>query len=409
MLCNLLFSVALVVVLFEIPTLGESSSNIVVFSSGDPSDPTPCYRIPSILSIPHTAIVLAFAECRTWRGDGCFIHNQSNSSGSQYFNRTICRRRSTDGGLTWGALPTKVMDKMFAANPSAVWHAAHKTVTLIYDNTQDSNIYTSTSHDLGLTFTDPVPVQYHNTSQIQGYAGPGNSIVVLPNGDMAFAAYWHVRNYTTESPTFWSNVYILKEGNIFWQQDGPTFYHIGEPSLTLSTSGVLILDSRCPDGRHPYGGPSFPCDCNCRGTAVRSVDGVWSDMFFDATIPDPDVAGAVFGLSDGRIAFSNPSSTTYRENMTLRIGNLDASQASGITWEDSIVLAKSATEAAGYSSIFQGSDGKVGVLWETHGDDSFPNCYGGYCQIVLTLVTPPASEAAANRIITGAADNNGKK
>ena len=131
-------------------------------------------------------------------------------------------------------------------------------------------------------------------------------------------------------------------------------------------------------------------------------------MYYDATVPDPDVAGAVFGLSDGRVAFSNPSSTTHRENMTLRIGTLDASQASGITWDRGMVLAKSATEAAGYSSIFEGSDGKVGVLWETQGDDAFPNCYGGYCQIVLTLVTPPASsKAAATRTTrtTGAADN----
>ena len=389
---SIVFFATISLLISSILAISTISSNTVVFSSGDPSDPeSPCYRIPSILSIPDTKIVIAFAECRTWRGDGCYIHNLTNSSGSQYFNRTICSRRSIDGGVSWGASPTKVVTKMFAANPSATWNSKRKTVTLIYDNTLNSNIYTSTSHDMGQSFADPVPVTFNNNSQIKAFAGPGNSIVVLPNGDMVFAAYWHVRNYTTLEPTFWSDVYILKnDDSSSWEKDGPTFYHIGEPSLALLTNGDVLLDARCPDGRHPYGGPSFPCDCNCRGTAIRSSNGSWSEMVYDPSIPDPDVAGSVFGLSTGRIAFSNPSSTIHRENMTLHIGKLDTSKKSGIAWDQGLLLGKSSTEAAGYSSIFESQEGKIGILWET-GDidnETFPGCYGGYCQIVLTIVTP---------------------
>ena len=257
-----------------------SASVSTVFSSNDPTHVQwPCFRVPSALRIPSTDVVLAFAECRSWTGDGCYIKGRANSSGAQYFNRTICSRRSIDGGVSWQAPAASMLPpKTFAANPSAAWNPVLKTVTLVYDDTTRCapgvcTIYMSTSHDLGLTFSDPAPALLANGSVVVGFSGPGNSIIAFPNGWMAFATYTHWRNYSTSSPTFWVNVYLSRDTGRTWVQDGPTFLHLGEPSLALLADGSLVLDARCPDGRAPYGGPPKPCDCNCRGTAFRSASG----------------------------------------------------------------------------------------------------------------------------------------
>ena len=81
--------------------------------------PYPCTRIPSGLALPN-GIVLAFAECRRWVGDGCFIHGMHNDSSAQYFNRSICLRRSLDGGTTWEPLQDNITER-YSSNPSAVY------------------------------------------------------------------------------------------------------------------------------------------------------------------------------------------------------------------------------------------------------------------------------------------------
>ena len=368
----------------------SSYCRTVVFSSGDSAHPdTPCFRIPSAIAIPGTNVVLAFAECRSWTGDGCMIKGRNASSGSQYFNRTICGRRSVDGGASWSPTTKVLPPGTYAANPSAAWHPAQRTVMLIFDGTRDGLIYTSMSSDLGRTFSAPAPAVFANRTAIVAFAGPGNSLVVHPSGWMAFAAYAHWRNYTTLAPTFWSNVYLSLDGGRTWAQDGPTFWHLGEPSLALLADGALVLDARCADGRSPYGGPPAPCDCNCRGIAVRSTVGAWSATTYDPELPDPDVEGAILGLSDGRVAFANPSSAVHRANMTLRVGRRSDGGGASIAWEHVISVGSGGPAVpAGYSSVFESDDGRVGVLWETQADGPpLTNCTGGYCQIVLTMMT----------------------
>ena len=366
----------------------------VVFSSGDVAHPdTPCFRIPSAVAIPGTNIVLAFAECRAWTGDGCLIKGRNASSGAQYFNRTICARRSVDGGASWAPTSKVLPPGTYAANPSAAWHPARRSVLLAFDGTRDGLVYTTTSRDLGRTFSAPAPAVFvnHSTNQtaVAAFAGPGNSLVVHPSGDwIAFAAYAHWRNYTTPAPTFWANVYLSLDGGATWAQDGPTFWHLGEPSLALLADGTLVLDARCADGRAPYGGPAAPCDCNCRGIAFRSAAGAWSATTYDPALPDPDVEGAILGLADGRLVFTNPSSAVHRANMTLRVGRRDG-EGNGIAWERALPVGSGGPAVpAGYSSVFEGDDGRVGVLWETQADGPpVTNCTGGYCQIVLTMMT----------------------
>jgi len=72
--------------------------------------------------------------------------------------------------------------------------------------------------------------------------------------------------------------------------------------------------------------------------------------------------------------------------MTLRTGRRGETPSSGVNWDRALSLSKAADVPAGYSSIFEGEDGRLGVLWETDDGSSVARgCFGGYCEIVLTL------------------------
>ena len=62
----------------------------------------PCVRVPSLLAVPGVAL-LAFAECRSFAGDGCLPANASAYT-QDIEARVICMRRSTTRGATWEPL-----------------------------------------------------------------------------------------------------------------------------------------------------------------------------------------------------------------------------------------------------------------------------------------------------------------
>ena len=187
------------------------------------------------------------------------------------------------------------------------------------------------------------------------------------------------------------------------------FAHLGEPSLAVLPSGRVVLDSRCPDGRGPYPGPKAPCDCDCRGVSVSDDGGLsWSAVLYDPSVPDPNCQGAVLGLRNGSIAFSNANSATARINPSVRLGKVvgysggrrnggaDSGSRSGpasssspalpsrVEWSATATGLATATTSAGYSSMFETPDGRVGVLWETDGHR--PGCTGEGCSIVLSFI-----------------------
>ena len=185
------------------------------------------------------------------------------------------------------------------------------------------------------------------------------------------------------------------------------FAHLGEPSLAVLPSGRVVLDSRCPDGRGPCPGPKAPCDCDCRGVSVSDDGGLsWSAVLYDPSVPDPNCQGAVLGLRNGSIAFSNANSATARVNPSVRLGKVvgysrrnggaDSGSRSGpasssspalpsrVEWSATATGLATATTSAGYSSMFETPDGRVGVLWETDGHR--PGCTGEGCSIVLSFI-----------------------
>ena len=359
-----------------------------IFKGGDSK--YPCVRIPSALAIPNTNVILAFAECRRWGGDQCFNKGVQNASREQEFNRSICLRRSTNGGLTFGPLSMNIT-RRYSANPSAAVLPKADKILLVFNDAVDKQLYSLSSNDLGRTW-DPFPtplVDNLTGTVLTGVAGPGNSVVALSDHSLLVAVY----DANRQNTTMFSSVRVFKstDNGKSWTNVSPIsspgirmFPHLGEPSLAVLRNGVVILDSRCPDGRGFYPGPAAPCNCNCRGVSVSHDHGVtWSPTNYDnTTVMDPDCQGAVLGLSNGSFVFSNPNSATERIDLSVRLG--EGVVGTTVEWSNHVTSLAGETTSAGYSSLFESDNGSVGVLWETQGQ--VKDCHGEGCSIVLSFL-----------------------
>ena len=112
----------------------------------------------------------------------------------------------------------------------------------------------------------------------------------------------------------------------------------------------------------------------------------WGEMVYDSAVPDPDCQGAVLGLPNGSLVFSNANSPSKRQNPSLRLGQVVmAQQRPKVEWSATTTQLATTTTAAGYSSVFQMPSGQLGVLWETEGGQPARGCRGEGCSIVLSL------------------------
>ena len=361
---------------------------ITVFTS--PLGEYPCTRIPSASTLPD-GTVLAFAECRRWAGDQCFIDGWHNATREQEFNRSICLRRSSDGGHTWGQLQPNITAR-YSANPTAAHDAARGRTLLFFDDARSGGLYSIASHDSGASWEAPTPLHDDSGVALKGTSGPGNSVVVLPGGTLLLGVYHANKDVAPNASFSHANVLRSADGGASWADVSPRdamlpggrgFAHLGEPSLTLLPSGALVLDARCPDGRRPYPGPASPCDCDCRGVAVSRDNGTtWGGMRYDSSVPDPDCQGAVLGLANGTLAFSNAASPSSRTDLSVRLGSV---RGDSVAWSDATPVGGGV--AAGYSSLTELPGGRgLGVLWETQGGGTGRGCHGQGCEIVLSFL-----------------------
>lgn len=280
-----------------------------------------------------------------------------NATRAEEFNRSICMRRSADGGATWSALQPNITQR-YAANPSAVHDVSRSRTLLFFDDARSGGLYFMASADGGETWGAAVPLRNASGGALSGVSGPGNSVVAMTNGDLLSASYHADRNTSRPGWNSFSHAKVLRssDGGESWHDVSPVdplsgeqmFPHLGEPSLTLTPKGTLVFDSRCPDGRKPYPGPAAPCDCDCRGVSTSNDGGsTWGEMVYDPAVPDPDCQGSIVALANGSLAFSNANDPTYRVNPSVRLGRVVGAGAQAVEWDAAVTQLATTSASAG--------------------------------------------------------------
>lgn len=386
----------------------------------------PCVRIPSGLWVPASGatgalegeddgdVLLAFAECRRWVGDGCKPSGlpHSTPSATEETDRYVCMRRSTDGGQSFGPLQANVTGRR-STNPSAVW--LHQTETvLLFFNAPSTDLsayraYVMESTDRGLSFSAPRmvfdPEKEKQFAHVPTIVGPGNGAVVLPRGTpgggsrVILSLYSHLKPPRLSPPpatSFLVGVVYSDSHGRTWNASTASIPYLGEPQLAgLASMGPrsVMLNGRCAD-RSVYNHNAYksPCEAGFRGIALSTDGGAtFGASLYDRQLQSPNCQGASLS-SDGVLYYSGADSRETRMNMSVWSAH-NISQWPPQFGEPTLLspgkyaraTCSSESKApcgAAYSALLAAHTGGVGVLWER----GTGGCVGPSCAIVLSWV-----------------------
>eukprot|EP00729_Bicosta_minor_P012629 gene12629-28164_t len=292
-----------------------------------------CYKIPSLLKIPDTEVVLGFIEARKYScaDDGGHVD--------------ILSKRSTDNGVTFST-PIFVAGNSTDGPPGKRdWHTVGDALP-VYDRvthdihlifTRDNlDVFYSRSDDAGLTWKAPVNI----SSSVRAGAG-GQGAEFCGTGHQA----------SSDSGTSWH-----RRGAI----DAPANEWTLAP--TDGTYGEILANVRSKAGHR---------------IEARSTDGTisWGKSKVMKQLPEP-ISGCEGGMifhPNGKLYFSHPDdpATHLRNKMVIKV-----SEDKGQTWSDHVEiwgphsgckLEDGCVPAASYSSMAVldagDKDSEVGLLF----------------------------------------------
>lgn len=317
------------------------------------------FRIPAVVEAADGTI-LAFAEARkeTGRDEG---------------HIELVMRRSSDGGMTWGALEVVWADAPnVCGNPSPVvdrrdgtiyllccWGFGADTERMINSRTSEfpRKVFLLTSSDNGAKWSAPREITpMVSRDDWTWYAtGPGHALQ-LQNGRIVVPCD-HGRFNGTGSDY---------SSHIIYSDDRGASWHIGgrvpggnESTATQLAGGEVMLNMRWQGSLEA---PTAEADRYRRVALSRDGGQTFYRVYVDSTLVEPICQGSVAtmcepgGKPTQRVFFSNPASQRGRRDLTLRM-----SDDGGRTWAYALLLAR----LGAYSDIVVLHDGRVGVLCET--------------------------------------------
>jgi len=336
----------------------------------------PCWRIPSLLTLPSGKILL-FAEGRNSTGDGCIPINSTAKEGPPFL-RAIYSRESIDGGKTWGKIKHVVggvkgaveggVMVTPASNPTVVYDRTAGTVVLLFDRDfglVNPSILTETwymkSKDLGATWGAPVRMDHAFISGNETYAGvapgPGRGLQLQHGplkGRILFAGHhdnatqFDVAAYSDDGGTTWQMSTVLQHGKPATDLIH-AFVGYDEPQLVELQDGRVLVTLRDDSG-----GP--------RGAAISHDGGTHFDYAEappGAKLLGPATEGVmvpIIALADGSLVYSTPLSST-RSNMTV-LRSVD----NAVSWS---VLANVYPGPSTYSALTSLKEGTaIGLAFE---------------------------------------------
>jgi sialidase-1 len=358
----------------------DGPKTVDVFVSGQDGFNT--YRIPSVV-VTKSGAVLAFAEARKTRTD------QSENK--------IVLKRSTDGGVTWGAMQI-IADagKSSLNNPCAVVEQQTGHVLLMYQcypagvhefnranatGCKEPNVVRSfliTSDDDGKIWLGPRDVTCAVKSDYATTIASGPGIgIQLTRGNHEGRL---IMPFNEGPPGKW-NVYAAfsDDRGATWQMGarapgaqvvndkGNTNSLVNEVQMVELADGSVMLNSRSGAGHR------------LRKVAVSADGGVtWSKIEDDAALREPRCMASVLRYSFDKsiLLFSNPDASD-RNHGTIR-----ASFDEGKTWPVKKVLDPG---KFAYSCLTRLPDGKIGCLYEAGTKDAYERIV--FAQFPLAWVT----------------------
>lgn len=314
-----------------------------------------CFRIPAIITAADGNLI-AFSEGRK---GGC----------SDTGNIDLVMKRSTDGGITWGALQVIWDDgDNTCGNPAPVlestsgkllllstWNlGTDKESAIIAQTSQDTRrVFVLESTDNGLTWSEPRDLtETTKLPEWTWYAtGPGSGIQIQqgPHKGRLMIACDHIEALTEK---YFSHVIWSDDQGVSWQLGGSTpIDQLNECEVAELPNNRLMLNMRNYDRTSKNRQLSF------------SEDGgsTWSTPFFHPALIEPICQASLQRYSfpesgKSRLLFSNPASQEARKNMTLRV-----SYNEGQTWLLDTVLHGG---PSAYSDLVVLQDGQIGCLYE---------------------------------------------
>lgn len=323
----------------------------------------PCIRIPSIVRVPGTGELVAFAECREWVGDGCGPLN-----GSTHSRRVdVCTKRSADNGRTWTPL---VVVQTCGIQPTATV-IPPSTVVLQMDvcTTGNGSLLQRTSSDGGVTWSAPLYFGASLGPGIDGsFVGPGVGIRLSDSHPVAPGRVLFIAHHGAYGVDYvW---YSDDDGATYTLSQTP-LPKMDEAQLVEAADGTVVANMR---------NDHLNASCDCRAVA-RSTDGgvTFGPIGFDPALISPVcMATIVRDPTSPAIYFANPASLTERTNGTIR-RSLDGA----LSWTSAVPIT---SLSYAYSCLVAGPEQPqmqtVGLLWETGAG----NCVGDSCSIAFSSV-----------------------
>ncbi|XP_038050019.1 sialidase-1-like [Patiria miniata] len=322
------------------------------------------FRIPVATRLPNGTLV-ALAEARKF---------SSRDSGAKFLAMRMSHpdKLNADGaGALWA--PTRFLIDDYQAkdglNLGAVMvDEVQNTLIVLYSVCAHTACperdylrgnYMLRSRDWGLTWEEPVDISYNNPGlkNLSWSAGPGYGI------QKKYAPYKGrlvACGHSNDLDVLSMFCIVSDDHGDTWVKAG-IVYHIPfrsplgpgdfgptEVQMLELYNGTILFNVR--NERHYH--------CACR-IIMSSDDGAntipTEKIRFDATLIDPACAGSIL-LQNGVLYFTNPASTSHRENLTLRWSN-----DFGDTWAGSLVINPGVSE---YSCLTAIDDNHVGIVYE---------------------------------------------
>ena len=402
--------------------LSNDPVSVDVFTPGEGG--CPCIRIPSIVETPNHTLV-AFAECRTWTGDGCEPNSATSTrirtrttnktkafqdditkqkpninmiSNPENENiRYICSKRSFDNGQTWSNLSFPFGNPINNPNftsiePSVIYDYVSNKIILQFNGNygnKNQSIYQSYSYDNGYTWTNPKPIIIKNantSNPVENLSkiivGPGRGLQLLSNSSKINGKYGRILhigyiyvNPNNDIPT--AIVWFSDDFGQTYNFSNTIMFEMDEGQLVELNNGNIMANMRNND--YNFNNSNYNPTCDCQGISISNNSGIsFSKPIGNNQLISPVCQASIISeQSDPNVLyFSNPNSKSERVNMTVK-----KSIDNGNTWIDHFQVYAGPSAYSCLTTV-TAIDGYLGLLWETN----TTNCVGPSCKVVFSLI-----------------------